>query len=71
MKIEIPTQMATDCTFGGPNLDILFITTGSIPLNVTSGGITNMTITESGGKLFMVTELNTRGLPGRKVNIDY
>lgn len=70
-KIEMPTQMITDCTFGGPNLDILFVTTGSIPLNVTSGGTTDMQITPSGGKLLTIKGLNAKGLPGRKVNIEF
>lgn len=70
MKIEMPTEMITDCAFGGPTLDILFVTSGSIPLNVTTGGINDTPLTPSGGSLFMVHGLNATGLPGRKLYID-
>ncbi|XP_013189498.1 regucalcin [Amyelois transitella] len=55
LKIDIPAKQVTSCTFGGPNYDILFVTTAS------------MTITEEQkppcGSVFMVTGLGVKGYP--------
>jgi sugar lactone lactonase YvrE len=32
-RVEVPTQHVTNCTFGGPKLDTLFITTAATGLN--------------------------------------
>ncbi|MEM1442547.1 MAG: SMP-30/gluconolactonase/LRE family protein, partial [Verrucomicrobiota bacterium] len=51
-KIELPVTGPTSCTFGGPDLKTLFITTGKFP-NVEE---------ENAGRLF-VAEPGVKGTP--------
>lgn len=55
--------------FGGPNLDILFSTSASLPLGIYSGEVTDQNLTDSAGATFMIRGLNAKGLPGTKLNI--
>lgn len=50
--IDLPTEQITACVFGGPNLDILYVTTGNRYQNPPTGG-----------KTYQVTGLGTRGHP--------
>ncbi|KAL5275690.1 RGN.2 family protein [Megaselia abdita] len=50
--IDLPTKQITSCAFGGPNLDILYVTTGNRYENPPTGG-----------KTYQVTGLGSRGYP--------
>lgn len=50
--------MKTSAAFGGPNLDILYVTTAS-----------RGDLPEEAGHLFKITGLGTRGTPGVKVKL--
>jgi len=52
--VTMPTPRITSLTFGGPNLDIAYVTTMSIPTNIPQ--------TPMDGKLFAVRGLGVRGL---------
>lgn len=59
LEIPIPAPQVTSVAFGGPDLDILFVTTANLPeLGKT---------TEFSGRLFQVTGLKTKGFPGVRV----
>ncbi|XP_013139348.1 PREDICTED: regucalcin-like isoform X1 [Papilio polytes] len=60
-KVAIPAEQVTSVTFGGPNLDILFVTTASFNL-----------VTEQKppcGATFMVTGLGAKGHPNVKFKL--
>ncbi|XP_039288727.1 regucalcin isoform X1 [Nilaparvata lugens] len=57
-KIPIPAEEVTSCAFGGPNLDILYVTTGN----------TNPSAKHPiAGRIFQVTGLGATGYAGRSV----
>ncbi|KRF99328.1 uncharacterized protein Dwil_GK11687 [Drosophila willistoni] len=58
LKIEIPTKQITSVAFGGPNLDILYVTTAAKHEQPVPAGTT-----------FKVTGLNAKGLPGVNLKI--
>ncbi|XP_068157838.1 uncharacterized protein [Drosophila tropicalis] len=58
LKIEIPTKQITSVAFGGPNLDILYVTTAA-----------NHEQPAPAGTTYMVTGLNAKGLPGVSLKI--
>ena len=55
MEIKLPVASITSVAFGGPNLDVLFVTTASISQN----NAVKQPITA--GSVFKVTELGVRG----------
>lgn len=56
--------------FGGPNLDILFVTTASIPVSAEAIGLRPTDKQEElAGQLFKVTGLGAKGFPGVKVHV--
>ncbi|XP_066253020.1 regucalcin-like [Euwallacea similis] len=55
--IEIPAKQVTAMAWGGPDLDILFVTTGNTPL---PGYVINA---PGDGCLYKVTQVGARGLP--------
>lgn len=61
LEIDIPAQQVTSASFGGPNLDILYVTTAT-PRRT---GLQ----TKAAGSLFQVTGLGARGLPGVKARV--
>lgn len=61
MEIEIPTQLVTAVAFGGPNLDVLYVTTASLDLAEP--------LTDDAGHLFKVTGLGAKGLELGKVRV--
>lgn len=67
--IEMPTQLVVNLAFGGPNLDVLFVTSAKGTLGIYSGKSTNQTLTDVAGSLFMIEGLNARGFNGRKLNL--
>uniref|UniRef100_A0A0A1WDJ0 Regucalcin n=1 Tax=Zeugodacus cucurbitae TaxID=28588 RepID=A0A0A1WDJ0_ZEUCU len=58
MKIKLPTKQVTSVAFGGPDLDILFVTSSSYSDEPPPAGFT-----------FKVTGLGAKGLPMTKVKI--
>jgi L-arabinonolactonase len=57
-KIELPTSQVSMCAFGGDNLDILFVTTGTFRLTPEQEAAQDLA-----GAVFAVTGLGTCGLP--------
>ncbi|XP_058468163.1 regucalcin-like [Malaya genurostris] len=55
MKIKIPAEQVTSVAFGGPNLDILFVTTAAIEFQSSQPA--------PAGALFKVTGLGAKGRP--------
>lgn len=55
-KVDIPACQVTSVTFGGPNYDILFVTSARMEM----AGVPN---DYPGGCTFMVTGLGVRGSP--------
>ncbi|XP_031638621.1 regucalcin-like [Contarinia nasturtii] len=68
-RIKIPAEAVASVTFGGPNLDILFVSTDDRPFNITTGGISTRDISPLSGSIFMVKGLGSKGYPGRKLCI--
>lgn len=67
-KIKIPAKFVTNIVFGGRNLDILFVTTGSNAFNLSSGEILTSLSTGS-GMVYMIKGVGARGFPGRTLSI--
>lgn len=65
----LPTEKVSGVVFGGPNLDVLFVTTERTGFDTDDGGLTNggETLTSVSGSIFMVKDLNARGYAGRKL----
>jgi gluconolactonase len=61
-KIEIPTGQVTSVAFGGPNLDILFVTTAAKEMETPQ--------TYPAGSLFKVTGLGVTGVEMQSVDLD-
>lgn len=61
LEIELPTYQITSVAFGGPNLDILYVTTAATARSREQPPLA--------GHLFKVTGLNAKGLPGVKVRV--
>lgn len=59
--IEFPAQQITSAAFGGPNLDILYVTS--------AGQERDSPQPKPAGQLFAVTGLGVRGLPMNKVRL--
>lgn len=59
LDISIPAKAVTSITFGGPNLDILYVVTASLEDSVNTDA----------GRLFQITGLGTRGFADFKVNL--
>lgn len=53
--IPIPAQQVTSVTFGGPKLDILFVTTARLPIQ-------NVTHSKDAGRVFKIEGLNVNGV---------
>lgn len=60
-KIEIPTRYITAPAFGGPNLDILFVTTASLPMDFRTG-VAGKPLPPPAGYVFQVP-MNVTGIP--------
>ncbi|XP_067634407.1 regucalcin-like [Eurosta solidaginis] len=58
MEIKFPTKQITSAAFGGPNLDILYVTTSALNNEPAPAGTT-----------YQVTGLGAKGLPMTKVRI--
>ncbi|XP_031628235.1 regucalcin-like [Contarinia nasturtii] len=70
LEIPIPAEKVTSVAFGGPNLDILYVTTASIAVNAADIGINpDSKQSELSGRLFKVTGLGSKGFPGIKVRV--
>lgn len=70
LEIPIPSKQVTSVAFGGPNLDILYVTSASAPITAESIGVLpNDKQYEHAGKLFKITGLGAKGYPGVNVNL--
>lgn len=70
MEIPIPAKQVTSVAFGGPNLDILFVTTASMQASAAAIGLSRTDKhDELAGRLFKVTGLGAKGFPGVKVRV--
>ncbi|CAH1267851.1 RGN [Branchiostoma lanceolatum] len=58
-SVKIPADQTTSCCFGGPNLDILYVTTANVGLSAEA-----VQQKPQSGCLFQVTGLGTTGTPG-------
>lgn len=59
LEIDIPAKQVTSVAFGGPNMDILYVTTAATTRDGEQPPLA--------GHLFAVTGLGVKGLPGVKV----
>ncbi|MCB8998793.1 MAG: SMP-30/gluconolactonase/LRE family protein [Bacteroidales bacterium] len=62
-KIEVPAKNVTSCAFGGPDLDILFITTASIGMNEEE-----TKQYPDAGKLFSI-KMKVKGIPSNYITL--
>lgn len=70
LEIPIPAKQVTSVAFGGPNLDILFVTTAAIAVSAANIGLnSDSKQSELAGHLFKVTGLGAKGFPGVKVRV--
>lgn len=65
--VNLPTPYVAAPTFGGPNLDILFVTTANLPVNFFTGQIGDPIRQPPAGNLFMIRGLCKRGVPSYRV----
>lgn len=65
----IPTEKVSGVVFGGPNLDVLLVTTERTGFDTDDDGFTNggETLTSVSGSIFKVKNLNAMGYAGRKL----
>lgn len=61
LEIKLPAEQVTSAAFGGPNLDILFVTTAAQERTGPQP--------KPAGSLFKITGLGVKGLSGVKVRI--
>lgn len=59
LEVEIPAPHVTSLAFGGPGLDVLFVTTGNDVKNEPEGA----------GYLYKITGLGATGYPGVEFNL--
>lgn len=64
LEIMMPVPSVTSVAFGGPQLDVLYVTTGSINMLGFNFGVP----LPVAGALFAVTGLGVKGLPMYKLN---
>lgn len=70
MEIPLPAKQITSCTFGGPNLDILYVTSAGQPANAKEIGLSpDDKQSDLDGRLFKVTGLRAKGFPGVRVRV--
>lgn len=62
LEIKFPAEQVTSAAFGGPNLDILYVTTASKEFKSKQP--------VPAGKLFMVTGLGVKGTPMTSVKLN-
>ncbi len=57
-SIELPTERPTSCAFGGPDRDVLFVTTSRVDLDAAA-----LAGQPDAGRVFAIDGLGVRGLP--------
>lgn len=60
MKYKFPVPKIQAVTFGGPNLDILFVLSTKFATDPS-------TLPKDSGKMFMITDVGAKGYDGRKL----
>lgn len=67
-KINVPVQAPTSVTFGGPDLNIMFLTTCFKTVDAFTGAdIEHDNSEPDAGKIFMITGLGRTGRNGDKL----
>lgn len=61
LEVPFPCKQVTSAAFGGPNLDILYVTTAATARDGVQA--------PQAGHLFKVTGLGVKGLPGVNVRV--
>lgn len=71
MKIAMPVRSVISCVFGGPNMDILYVTTGNNMTDIRYGNdvIGNNPYSILGGRLFEIHGLGSKGYYPNKVEL--
>lgn len=67
--VDLPTPYIAAPTFGGPNLDTLFVTTANLPVDFFSGQIGAPLREPPAGNLFMIRGLCEKGTPSYRVRL--
>jgi gluconolactonase len=62
LEIKMPSEQITSCAFGGPNLDILYVTSASQERATKQP--------PPAGRLFKITGLGAKGLPMASVKLN-
>lgn len=61
-RIRFPANQITSVSFGGPNLDELYVTSANVANEVYPVG-------SEGGYLYRVTDVGAKGYPGQRVKL--
>lgn len=61
--IKMPTEITVNDVFGGPDLDVLFVTSASLPFDLNNGVTALRTRTPEAGSLFIVEGIGAKGVP--------
>lgn len=67
--IALPTPMIDAPTFGGPELDVLYVATSNLPIDYYSGVISPPFRKPPAGNLFMIRGLSAKGTPSYQPTI--
>lgn len=62
-QIDLPTPLVLAPIFGGPNKDILFVATGTQPIDFDDNQFGEQRQDAESGDLFMVEGLGVEGVP--------
>lgn len=67
-RIPVPVRYVTAPVFGGPNLDILFVTSAGLEVDFRTGHVGNQ-IAPPAGHLFQI-QMNVQGIPAYLPRLD-
>lgn len=65
-SIELPTPYITKPTFGGPDNDILLVTSANLPIDFLTSERSEPLRTKPAGNLFIIRGLQTQGVPSHR-----
>lgn len=67
--IQLPTELVLTPTFGGPYLNEIFVTTGTLPLNLRNGNIIDQQLTPQAGNIFRIIGYGKKGYAGSRIRV--
>lgn len=70
-KVPLPVALVQTLSFGGPHLDILFVTTTSYPFDIMTGGTADDPVTPLNGLLYQIKGLGVRGVPANRLPLRF